>query len=300
MKLIESIPNISEGRDKNIIEEIVNQVRETEGCVLMDYSSDIDHNRSVITYMGTPEAVEKASIKIVKKSVELIDLRNHKGAHPRMGAVDVMPFVPIKNVTMEECIELSKRVGEKIYEELKVPVYLYEKSTDDTERKNLANIRKGGFENFNKKILEDKWKPDFGKRKIHQTAGVIAVGARKTLIAYNVKLDTSDVSIAKKISEKIREKNGGLKCVKAIGIMLESENKAQVSMNLTDYTVTPPHIAVEAIKKEAKKYNVEILSSELIGLMPMRALIDAGAKYLKLENFTDYKQIIEEHILEIE
>lgn len=296
-KIIESIPNISEGRRPDIVEKIVDEVRNTPGCILMDYSSDENHNRSVITYMGTPDAVYEASVKLVKRAEELIDLREHKGEHPRMGAVDVMPFVPLRNATMDDCIELSHRVGKAIAEETDIPVYLYEKSATVENRKNLAEIRKGGFEGMKEKILQDGWKPDYGERNVHKSAGVIAVGARKPLIAYNVQLNTADVEIAKKIRKTIRESSGGLKCVKAIGIMLESKNTAQVSMNLTDYTVTPPHVVVEAIREEAKKYGVEITGTELIGLMPMRALTDAGAYYLQIEDFDSEKKIIEEFLL---
>lgn len=295
-KLIESIPNISEGRDLEIVEQIVNQVRNTTGCILMDYSSDENHNRSVITYMGTPEAVEEASVKIAAKAAELIDLKKHKGEHPRMGAVDVMPFVPIRNTDMEECIKLSKRVGQKIAEQCKIPVFLYEESAKKDDRKNLADIRKGGFEQMQNKI-DEGFTPDFGGNKINPTAGVVAVGARKPLIAFNAQLSTSDVEIAKKISKKIRESSGGIPCVKAIGIMLESKNIAQVSMNLTDYTVTPPHVVVEAIKEEAQKYNVEVTGTELIGLMPMEALTKAGAYYLQIEDFDKEKRVIEEFLL---
>ncbi len=295
-KIIESIPNISEGRNLEVVEKIVDQVRTTPGCILMDYSSDENHNRSVITYMGSLEAVEEASLKIAKKAAELIDLNKHSGEHPRMGAVDVMPFVPLRNVTMEECIELSKRVGEKIAKEVKIPVFLYEESATRDNTRNLADVRRGGFENMQDKI-DSGYTPNYGENKIHKTAGVVAVGARKPLIAFNVQLNTSNVEIAKKISSKIREANGGLPCVKAIGIMLESKNIAQVSMNLTDYKVTAPHVVVEAIKDEAKKYNVEVTGTELIGLMPMRALTKAGAYYLQIEDFNEEKRVIEEFLL---
>ncbi len=296
-KIIESIPNISEGRNLAIVEQIVDQVRNTPGCILMDYSSDENHNRSVITYMGSPDAVEEASVKIAVKAAQLINLNDHKGEHPRMGAVDVMPFVPLVDTDMEECIELSKRVGEKVAKEAKIPVFLYEKSATKENCKNLANIRKGGFEGMQLKIDSGEFTPDFGGKKINKNAGVVAIGARKPLIAYNVQLDTSNVEIAKKISSVIRESNGGLPCVKAIGIMLESKNIAQVSMNLTDYTVTPPHVAVEKIKEEAAKLGVKVIGTELIGLMPMRALIKAGAYYLKIDDFDEKTKVIEEYLL---
>lgn len=295
-KIVESIPNISEGRNSELVEKIVDEVRKTKDCILMDYSMDKDHNRSVITYMGTLEGVEEASIKIAKKAAELIDLRTHKGEHPRVGAVDVMPFVPLMGAEMDDCIRLSEKVGNKIAKEVGIPVFLYEESAKSEKRRNLADIRRGQFEGMAKKIKEEEWKPDFGQAEIHKSAGVVVVGARKPLIAFNVQLDTDNIEIANQISKKIRESSGGLKNVKAIGIMLESENKAQVSMNLTDYTVTPPHVAVEAIKEEAKKMGVEVLNSELIGLMPMRAAMKAAGYYLKLPEF-DCDRIIENYLI---
>lgn len=294
--MIESVPNISEGRNLDIVEKIVDQVRETEGCILMNYSSDENHNRSVITYMGSPSAVEEASFKIAEKAKELIDLREHKGVHPRMGAVDVMPFVPLRGATMAECVSLSERVGKRISEELEIPVFLYEESATSEERRNLAVIRNGEFEGMSQKLLKKEWKPDYGTDKVHKTAGVMAIGARKPLIAYNIQLGTSDVEIAKKISETIRESSGGMKKVKAIGVMLESKNIAQVSMNLTDYKETPPHIAVERVKTEAKRYGVEVIGTELIGMMPMEAIAMAGAYYLQIENFDMESNIIESFI----
>lgn len=296
-KIIESIPNISEGRNKDIIEACVDQIRTTAGCTLMDYSSDASHNRSVITYMGSPEGVEEASVKLVKKAVELIDLTKHKGEHPRMGAVDVMPFVPIKGVTVEDCIKLSKRVGERILKEADVPVFYYEQSTDKEHRKNLAKIRKGQFEGMAEKVLEPEWEPDLGGRRIHPTAGVIAVGARPPLIAYNINLNTNDLELASSIAKEIRESSGGLPCVKSIGIMIEERDMAQVSINMTDYTRTPLHLVTELVKEKAAKMGVEVIGTEVIGLCPMRALLDVAEYYLKIEKFNPEVQVIENHLL---
>ena len=282
-KIVESIPNISEGRNREIVESIVDEVRNTEGCILMNYSSDKDHNRSVISYIGSPKAVEEASFRLMKKALKLIDLRKHKGEHPRMGAVDVMPIVPIKNISMEECIEISKRIGEKVS---KTP-----------ERARLEVIRRGEFENLDEKLKDEKWYPDFGKNIKHESAGALILGARNPLIAYNVLLNTSDVEIAKQISKDIRESGGGMKSVKAIGIYIADRNLAQVSMNLTDYRETSLFDVMEGIKLECKKYGVEIYSTELIGMMPMEAFVRSAASYLKIENFNYDNQVIENFLI---
>ena len=296
-RIVESVPNISEGRNKEIIEACVDQIRTTPGCTLLDYSSDEDHNRSVITYMGSPEACEEASVKLAKKAVELIDLTKHEGAHPRMGCVDVMPFIPLKEVTMEECVELSKKVGERIANEADLPVFLYEKSATAPHRANLANIRKGQFEGMAEKVKDQDWIPDFGGQRIHPTGGAVCVGARPPLIAYNINLGTSDLEIAKKIGVIIRESSGGLHAVKAMGVMLEDRNIAQVSINMTDYTVTPLYRVMELVKAEAKRYGVPVIGSELIGLAPMQAFLDTAEYYLKIEDFKPEVQVIENHLL---
>ena len=296
-KIIESIPNISEGRNKEVIEACVDQIRETEGCLLLDYSSDESHNRTVITYMGSPEACEEASVKLAKKAVELIDLTKHEGEHPRMGCVDVMPFVPIKDATMDDCIELSKKVGKHIAEEADLPVFLYEKSASAPHRENLAKVRKGQFEGMAEKVQQEEWEPDFGGRRIHPTGGVVGVSARPPLVAYNINLGTGDIEIAKKIGKIIREAGGGLHCVKAMGVMLEERNIAQVSINMTDFTVTPLHRVTELVRAEAARYGVPIIGTELIGLAPMKALLDAAEFYLQIEDFDADKQVIENHLL---
>lgn len=296
-KIIESIPNISEGRNKDVIEACVDQIRETAGCTLLDYSSDESHNRTVITYMGSPEACEEASVKLAKKAVELIDLTKHEGEHPRMGCVDVIPFVPIKDASMEECVELSKRVGARIAEEADLPVFLYEKSASAPHRENLAKVRKGQFEGMPEKVQEPEWEPDFGGRRIHPTGGVVGVSARPPLVAYNINLGTDNLEIATKIGKIIRKSGGGFDCVKAMGVMLEDRNIAQVSINMTDYTVTPLHRVTELVRVEAARYGVPIIGTELIGLAPMKALIDAAEFYLQIEDFDFDKQVIENHIM---
>lgn len=296
-KIIESIPNISEGRNKEVIEACVDQIRNTPGCTLLNYSSDPSHNRTVITYMGSPEGCEEASVKLAKKAVELIDLTKHTGEHPRMGCVDVMPFVPIKETTMEECVELSKKVGARIAEEADLPVFLYEKSATAPHRQNLAAIRKGQFEGMAEKVKDEMWIPDFGGQRIHPTGGVVAVGGRPPLIAYNINLGTSDLSIASKIAKIIRQSSGGLSCVKALGVMLEERNIAQVSINMTDFTVTPLYRVTELVKAEAARYGVPVIGTEVIGLCPMQALVDTAEYYLQIENFDSGVQVIENHLL---
>ena len=300
-QIIESIPNISEGRRPEVIEACVDQIRTTAGCTLLNYSSDESHNRTVITYIGDAKGVEEASVKLVKKAAELIDLTKHQGEHPRMGAVDVMPFLAIKDCNTEDCIALSKVIGKRIADEAGVPVFLYEYSATRPERQNLVKIRKGQFEGMAAKVLEPDWEPDFGGRKIHPTAGVIAVGARPPLVAYNLNLDTSDVTIAKEIATLIREKDGGFKCIKAMGFEIEDEKTgktyAQVSMNMTDFTVTGMYTITEKVRELAKERGAKVVETELIGLCPMKALIDAAEQYLKIKDFDYDVQVLENHIL---
>lgn len=300
-QIIESIPNISEGRRKNVIEACVDQIRETPGCTLLDYNPDESHNRTVITYIGNADAVEEASIKLVKKAVELIDLTKHEGEHPRMGAVDVMPVLPIKECTTEDCIELSKRIGSRISDETGVPVFLYEDSATRPERHNLVKIRKGQFEGMPEKVQEPDWKPDFGGRKIHPTAGVIAVGARPPLVAFNLDLDTENVNIAKNIAKIIREKDGGFKCVKSMGFMIDDEETgekyAQVSCNMTNFEQTPLYRVVETVKMEAARYGVHVTKTEVIGLCPMKSLIDCAQYYMQINDFDFDSQVLEGRIL---
>ena len=295
--IIESIPNISEGRRQDVIEACVDQIRTTPGCTLLDYSSDPNHNRTVITYMGDMKGCEEASVKLAKKAAELIDLTKHEGEHPRMGAVDVMPFVPIKDVTMDECVELSKKVGERIAKEADIPVFLYEKSASAPHRQNLAAIRKGQFEGMAEKVKDEQWIPDFGGQRINPTAGVVAVGARPALVAYNINLSTSDLSIASNIAKIIRRSSGGLEAVKALGVMLEDRNIAQVSINMCDHNATPLYKVTELVKAEAARYGVHVVGTEVIGLCPMKALIDSAEYYLQIEQFDFDKQVIENYLI---
>jgi len=294
-KLVECVPNISEGRDQIKIDAIASEVRRTSGVVLLNIDPDPDHNRTVITFVGAPEPVAEAVLRLTAKAIELIDLNKHKGEHPRMGAVDVVPFVPIKNVTMQECVDLSKQVGQRIWERFGVPVYLYEESASRPERKDLANIRKGEFEGFLNKIKEAEWAPDFGERKVHSTAGVVAVGARMPLIAFNVNLGTSNLEIAKKIAKAVRHADGGLRYVKALAFELKERGIVQVSMNMTNYKKTPLHQAFELVKREAERYGVTVIGSEIVGLVPQEALNQAAEYYLQLENFRS-EMVLEERI----
>jgi len=296
-KIVECVPNISEGRDKNAIKAVADEVRNTKNVTLLDLSSDESHNRSVITFIGSPEAVLEASVKLAKKASELIDMTKHKGEHPRMGAVDVVPFIPIKEMTMDECVALSKKAAERIWEEVKIPVFLYEKSASGAHRVNLADIRRGQFEGMPEKLLQDEWAPDFGERKIHPTAGVVAVGARMPLVAFNINLETSDVEIASKIAKTIRFSSGGFPCVKSIGVKLEDKNMAQVSINMTDFTTTPLYKVFETVKEEAERYGTKVVESEIIGLSPMMALIDCAKYYMNLSEFDEKKQVIENYLI---
>ena len=295
-KLVECVPNFSEGRNKEIVEKIVDEVRKINGVKLLDYSSDEDHNRSVITMIGSPEKIKEAVLNASKVAIELIDMSKHQGAHPRMGAVDVIPFTPVADITMEECIELAKEVGDE-FGKLNIPVYLYEDAATKPERKNLADIRKGQYEGFFEKIKEESWKPDFGPQAMNIKSGCSAIGARVPLVAFNVNLGTDDVEIAKAIAKKVRFIGGGLRFVKAIGLKLEERNIVQVSMNLVNYEKTAVYRAFEMVKMEAKRYGVTVVGSEVIGTVPMRALLDCAEYYLQIENF-DVNQILEKRLLE--
>ena len=264
---------------------------------LLDYSSDVNHNRTVITFLGSPEGVAEAAVKLAKKAAQLIDLTKHVGEHPRMGAVDVIPFVPIKEITTEECVELSKSVAKRVWEEAGMPVFLYEDSASAPHRVNLAAIRKGQFEGMAKKVLESEWEPDFGGRTIHPTAGTVAVGCRMPLVAFNINLNTPDITIASAIAKIIRQSSGGLACVKALGVMLEDRNIAQVSINMTNLNKTPLYRVVELVKAEAKRWGVTVIGTEIVGLTPMNALIDSAEYYLQIEAFDRDKQVLENYLL---
>ena len=294
-KIVECIPNFSEGRNKENIEALATVAKSVTGVALLDYSADFNHNRSVYTLIGDPEGIADAAFQLCKKASELIDMTKHIGEHPRMGATDVIPFVPIRDVSMDECIDISEQVARRIWLELGIPVFLYEYSASSGIRRNLAEVRKGGFEGMNEKLQLDEWEPDFGERKVHPTAGITAVGARSPLIAFNVNLDSSNLDIAKIIANKIRGSSGGFEACKAIGIMLGDRNIAQVSMNFVNTEITPLYEVFDVIKHEAKCYGVEILGSELIGLASAKALIDCTEHYLKIENFDYKRQVLENH-----
>ena len=296
-RIMECVPNFSEGRDLGKIEKIIEPFRARQGVKLLDYSNDEDHNRLVVTVVGEPEALKAALLEAVGQAVALIDLNRHVGQHPRMGAVDVIPFIPIKGCTMDEAIALSKEVGEQIATLYQVPVFLYEKSATAPHRENLAAVRKGEFEGMAEKIKLAEWQPDFGPAERHPTAGTVAVGARMPLVAYNVNLGTADLNIASDIARKIRFIGGGLRYCKAMGVELKERGIVQVSINMTDYTRTALYRAFELVKIEARRDGVAVVGSEIIGLVPMEALIDTASFYLGLENFS-MNQVLEARIME--
>lgn len=296
-KIMECVPNFSEGRDLQKIEKIADSFRAKTGVKLLDYSNDQDHNRMVVTVVGEPEALKEAVLEAIGKAIELIDLTKHSGQHPRMGAVDVVPFIPIRGCTMEDAIALSKEVAEEAAKRYKLPVFLYEKSASSPKRENLANIRKGEFEGMAEKIKLVEWTPDFGPAERHPTAGTVAIGARMPLVAYNVNLGTNDLSVADNIAKKVRFLGGGLRFCKAMGVELTERGIVQVSMNMTDYSRTALYRAFELVRIEARRYGVSVVGSEIIGLVPMEALVDTASYYLGLEDFS-INQVLEARIME--
>ena len=295
-KLVECVPNFSEGRRPEVIRKILEQIKSVPGVALLDCSSDESHNRSVVTFIGEPEAVLEAAFLAAEKAAELIDLDSHRGEHPRMGATDVIPFIPIAEVTMAECIDLARRLGRRLGEELKIPVYLYEAAASRPERRNLADVRRGQYEGLKSGIKEPDRQPDFGPASL-PTMGATAVGARPPLVAFNINLDTRDVAVAKAIAKAIRGSSGGFPSVKALGIMIEERNAAQVTINVCNFQEVPLHRVFEIVRSEAARFGVNIVSSEIVGLTPMAALIDAAEFYLRLENF-QAGQILEKRIAE--
>jgi len=295
-KLVECVPNFSEGRRKEVIEQIIAQITNVDGVKLLDYSSDESHNRSVVTFVGEPEAVKEAAFRAVKKAAELINMEEHQGEHPRMGATDVIPFIPISDVTMDECINLARELGERIGGDLKIPVYLYEEAATRPGRKNLANVRKGQFEGLKDTIKEPNRQPDYGPGEIGR-AGATAIGARPPLIAYNINLGTDDINVAKRIAKTIRGSSGGFVSVKALGVMLEDRNIAQVTINMCNYKEVPLFRVFELVKREAARYGVNVIGSEIVGLLPMDALLEVAEFYLQLEEFRK-EQVLETRIVE--
>jgi len=290
--LVECVPNFSEGRDADKVRALVASVRAVHGVFLLDEEMDPDHHRSVLTFVGQPESVAEAAFQVTKVAAALIDLRQHRGGHPRVGATDVVPFVPIRGVTMEDCVALAKKVGQRIGKELSIPVFLYERAASRPDRAPLESIRLGGLEGLADRMKDPAWTPDFGPPTLHPTAGATVVGARPSLIAYNVNLQTDDLALAKAIAKKIRTSGGGLPSLKAIGVALPSRRLVQVSMNLTNYEETPIQAAFEAVRREAEQRGVSVVGSEVIGLVPRKALVQAAESMLKLERF-DQSQVLE-------
>ena len=296
-KLVECVPNFSEGRRPEVIEAITAEVKNIPGVKLLDVKADASHNRVVVTFVGEPQAAKQAAFNACKKAAELIDMEKHHGEHPRIGATDVIPFIPVKNTTMEECVQLADELAQEIAEKLEIPVYLYEDAAKIPTRKSLPDIRKGQYEGLKTEIGKPERRPDYGPARMHPSAGATVVGARQFLIAYNINLDTSDVQIAKKIANCIREAKGGYRYVRAMGVSVQvgGRDVAQVTINMVNYQGTPLFRVFETVKSEAARYGVNVIGSEIIGLTPMQALLDVAEFYLRLDGF-DRKQILEDNL----
>ncbi len=296
-KIVECVPNFSEGRRPEVIDAILAEIKSVPGVLLLDREMDADHNRAVVTFVGGPEEVKTAAFKAIAKATELIDMEKHTGEHPRMGATDVVPFIPVSEVTQRDCVVLAEQLGKEVGEKLQIPVYLYEAAATRPERQNLADVRRGEYEGIKAEIeTNPDRKPDFGPARMHPTAGAVAIGARMFLIAFNVYLGTPYVGIAKKIANSIRFSGGGLRFCKALGFEIKERGLAQISMNLVNYKKTPIFRVFEMIKSEAQRYGVPIVSSEIVGLTPQDALIDVAEYYLRLENFKK-EQVLESKLM---
>lgn len=291
MKLIQCVPNFSEGRRQDVIDQIIASVQ-SAGVTMLDVNPDADHNRVVVTFVGEPDQVLEAAFRGVKVASQLIDMEQHTGEHPRLGATDVIPFVPLTGATMADCVALAESLGEKIARELEIPVYLYESAARVPERRNLADVRRGEYEALKLEIGEPSRKPDFGPARIHPTAGAVVVGARPALVAFNVNLNSDNVKAAKAIAKAVRQSSGGLPAVKALGLMIEANNQAQISMNMVDFNMTGLLTVYRAIEVEAQKLGVTIANSEIIGLVPVKALLDVVVSELKLTDFS-LEQVLE-------
>jgi glutamate formiminotransferase len=297
-KIVECVPNFSEGRRTEVLDAIIAEIKAVDGVRFLDQTHDHDHNRAVLTFVGSPEPIKKAVVAAVAKAAELIDMEKHTGEHPRIGATDVVPFIPIKNVSIDECVTLAREVGKEIGEKLQIPIYLYEAAATREDRRNLAKVRRGQYEGLKEAILTDpNRKPDFGPDKLHPTAGATVVGARMPLIAYNVNLDTNDLALAKRIATTIREKDGGFKNVKALGLEIKERGIVQVSMNLTNYQVTPVYKVYSRITELANEAGVKVLESEVIGLIPLAAMVECAQHYLKALEFKN-DQLLEPRVWE--
>jgi glutamate formiminotransferase / 5-formyltetrahydrofolate cyclo-ligase len=295
MPIIECVPNISEGRRPEIVQHIVETVAATPGVHLLDWSSDASHNRSVITLAGEAVPLQQAVLTLFEAVVPVIDLRNHTGEHPRLGAVDVVPFVPIEDVSMEACVALARETAAAVAERFGIPVFLYEEAASSPARRNLEDIRRGEFEGLAKRFATPEWAPDFGRAASHPTAGASVIGARMPLIAYNVNLATDRLDVARKIAAAVRASSGGFRFVKAMGIRLDDRGIVQVSMNLTNYAKTPIHRVFEVVRREAGRHGVSVLESEVVGLVPSAALLAAAEWYLQLEGFST-NQVLEKRL----
>lgn len=297
MAIVQCVPNFSEGRDLEKIEKIVEPLRGKEGVKLLNYEADKNYNRLVVTVIGEPNKVKNAVLESIGVATELIDMNIHKGQHSRFGATDVCPFIPIKDMTMDDAVSLAKELGSEVASKYNIPVFLYESAASKPERENLATVRKGEYEGLDEKFKDSNWAPDFGEAKKHNTAGAIAIGARRPLIAYNINLDTENIEIAANIAKTIRFSSGGYRFIKAGPVEVPERKMTQVTMNLTDYTKTSMYRAFEAVKMEARRYGVNVMGSEVVGLCPMEALIDVSAYYLGLENF-DLNKVLETSLME--
>lgn len=298
MPLVELVPNFSEGRRPEVIDQILEALKSAEGIKVLDSRADPDHNRLVVTIVGSPEGCFNSAFAGIKKAAELIDMDEHEGEHPRIGATDVVPFVPISGISIEECAELAKKLAQKVSEELNIPTYLYEAAATRPDRQNLANLRKGQYEGLKEEIeTNDERVPDFGPRSLPK-AGATVIGAREFLIAYNIYLNTDDIAVAKKIGKAIRHKNGGFRYVKSMGF--DTKPYVQVSMNLTNYKETPMHMVVETVRNEAARYGYSIRETEVYGMIPIDAILAAAEHYLQLNDKWDPSQIIEKKMSEME
>lgn len=297
MKIIQCVPNFSEGTDLAKVEEIVSVFKNKPGFKLVSYEPDHNYNRTVVTLLGEPEAIKEAVIEMVGKTTSLIDMNVQRGEHPRMGATDVIPFVPIRGIKMKECVKLANETAALIWEKYQVPIFLYEEAASTEARVNLSDIRKGEFEGMVTKIKDPLWKPDFGNAEIHPTAGVTAVGARAPLVAYNINLDTKNVKIAEEIAKTIRHSNGGFRYIKAGAAELIDKGIVQVTMNITNYKKTSIYRVFETVKMEAKRYGVSVCGSEIVGLVPLEAITESLTYYLGLTEF-DMTKVLETHLLD--
>ncbi len=284
-RIIQCVPNFSEGRDLDKVEEIVSVLKGKEGFKLVSYLPDPDHNRTVVTLLGDIDAIKTALVDLVGKTTELIDLNNHSGEHKRMGALDVIPFIPIKNISMDECVAVANELGEELAAKYDLPIYMYAEAAKKSDRVKLPTIRKGEFEGFDEKIKDENWAPDYGQAKKHPTAGCTAVGARVPLIAFNINLNTDNVEVASKIAKAIRFSSGGFRYIQAGPMELTNRGIVQVSMNILDYRKTSIYRVFETVKFEAARYGVNVIGSEIIGSLPMEALTDCASYYLQVEDF---------------